>query len=69
MDCADFNLSSTPIPRESKMIRKDDQPDRAENLTQRELRQREHARDEQEEKMFAELARSPWGQCVMRERR
>jgi len=51
------------------MIRKDDQPDRAENLTQRELRQREHARDEQEEKMFAELARSPWGQCVMRERR
>jgi len=51
------------------MSQKDDQPDRAENLTRQELRQREHERDEQEEKLFVELARSDWGRCVMQQKR
>jgi len=51
------------------MIRKDDQPDRADNLTQQELRQREIEREEAEERAFAELVRSDWGQAVMHPRR
>ena len=48
------------------MIRKDDQPDRADNLTQREARQREIERDEREEQRFLELARSDWGRAVLK---
>jgi len=51
------------------MIRKDDQLDHAENLTRQELCQRELEREEAEEKAFAELVRSPEGQCIMHPRR
>ena len=62
-------LAPAPIPREPKMIRKDDQLDHAENLTRQELCQRELEREEAEEKAFAELVRSPEGQCIMHPRR
>src|SRR5262245_22751356 len=61
-------LSPAPIFREAKMIRKDDQSDRARarDLT-RDAQEREPARDEaEEERLFAELARSPLGQAILR---
>jgi len=51
------------------MIRKDDPTDHADNLTQRELRRRELEREAIEERRFAELVRSDWGQVVMRQHR
>ena len=66
-DC--FYQLYLPLGRFPMPQKLDDQSDRTENLSQREARQRELEKERAEEEAFAALARSPWGQAILRQHR